>query len=136
MGRAIQGAVVLLLLSAFFAYLTAPAVAAVRQRVRVGRRQRPMSNVAALALLYGNLVLAIVLLWRVSADGITKWVHVTAPAAVDRLFTSARAEPLMELIARAPISPSTQTALRTRLDGGINYLEREVRSTVQEMIAA
>src|SRR5262245_58839227 len=136
MGRLIQGLVVLLLLSIFFAYLTAPAVAAIRQRVRIGPRHRPISTVAALALLYGNLVLSILLVWRVSAHGISAWVNVTAPAAVDRLFTSARAEPLEKLIAAAPVSPATQSAVKTRLDQGIDYLEREVRSTLQEMIAA
>ena len=39
MGRTIEGLLVLLLLSVFFAYLTAPAVAAIRQRLRVGPRQ-------------------------------------------------------------------------------------------------
>jgi predicted PurR-regulated permease PerM len=120
----------------FFAYLTAPAVAAIRQRLRIGPRQRPMSNTAALALLYGNLVLAIVLVWRLSADGITHWVHVTAPAAVDRLFTDARAEPIEWVIARAPIGAARQSALKRRLDDAIDYLERETRSTLQEMIAA
>lgn len=136
MGRAVEGAVVLLLLSVFFAYLTAPAVAAIRQRVRIGRRQRPISTAAALALLYGNLVLAIVVVWRLSADGITTWVRVTAPAAVDRLFTSARAEPLEQLIAAAPVTPATRAAVKGRIDGAIDYLEHEVRSTLQEMIAA
>jgi predicted PurR-regulated permease PerM len=73
MGRVVEGLAVLLMLSVFFAYLTAPAVAAIRQRLRIGKRQRPISNTAALALLYGNLVLAIVLIWRLSADGITHW---------------------------------------------------------------
>jgi predicted PurR-regulated permease PerM len=136
MGRAIEGVIVLLLLSVFFAYLTAPVVAVVRQRVRLGRRQRPISKVAALALLYSNLVLAILLVWRLSADNISAWVHVTAPAAVDRLFTNAKAEPLERLIAAAPISPTTRTAMKTRLDQAIAYLEREIRSTLQEMIAA
>jgi predicted PurR-regulated permease PerM len=136
MGRAIQGAAVLFMLSVFFAYLTAPAVAAIRRRVRIGRRQRPISNIAALALLYGNLVLSIVVVWRLSADGIAHWVHVTAPAAVDRLFTSARAEPIDQLFAGAPLRPATRAAMKKRLEGAIDYLEREVRTTLQEMIAA
>ena len=136
MGRAIEGATVLLLLSVFFAYLTAPAVASIRQRVRMGPRQRPISKTAALALLYGNLVLSIVVVWRLSADGISAWVRVTAPAAVDRLFTTARAEPIDRLVAGAPLAPSTRTAVKNRLDGAIDYVEREFRSTLQEMIAA
>jgi predicted PurR-regulated permease PerM len=136
MGRVVEGVAVLLMLSVFFAYLTAPAVATLRQRLRIGRRQRPISNNAALALLYGTLVLSIVVIWRLSADGITHWVHVTAPAAVDRLFTTARTEPLDRVIASAPVSPATRTAIKNRLDAAIDYLEREIRSTLQEMIAA
>jgi predicted PurR-regulated permease PerM len=136
MGRVVEGLAVLLMLSVFFAYLTAPAVAAMRQRVRIGPRQRPISNIAALALLYGNLVLAIVLIWRLSADGITHWVHETAPAAVDRLFTTARSEPFDRVIAMVPFSSSVQATAKARLDGAIDYLEREIRSTLQEMIAA
>lgn len=136
MGRVVEGVAVLLMLSVFFAYLTAPAVAALRQRVRIGRRQRPISTTAALALLYGNLVLAILVVWRLSSDGITHWVYVTAPAAVDRLFTSAQTEPLNRIIAAAPVSPATQTAIKTRLDSAVDYLEHEIRSTLQEMIAA
>src|SRR5262249_2234983 len=90
----------------------------------------------ALAILYGNLVLVILLVWRLSADGISTWVQVTAPTAVDRLFTNARAEPVERLIAAVPIAPSTRTALKTRLDRAIAYLEREIRTTLQEMIAA
>jgi predicted PurR-regulated permease PerM len=136
MGRVVEGVAVLLMLSVFFAYLTAPAVATLRQRLRIGRRQRPISNNAALALLYGSLVLSIVVVWRLSADGITHWVHVTAPAAVDRLFTTARTEPFDRVIASAPVSAATRTAIKNRLDAAIDYLEREIRSTLQEMIAA
>ena len=50
--RAIEGAGVLLLLSLFFTYLLAPIVGAVRRRVRVGRRQRPVSGAVALMLIY------------------------------------------------------------------------------------
>jgi len=136
MGRVVEGVAVLLMLSVFFAYLTAPAVATIRQRVRMGPRQRPISNTAALALLYGNLVLAIVVVWRLSADGITRWVQVTAPASVDRLFSTARTDPLDQVIARAPLSPARRVAVKNRLDAAVDYLEQEIRSTLQEMIAA
>ena len=36
MGRVVEGVAVLLMLSVFFAYLTAPAIATIRQRVRMG----------------------------------------------------------------------------------------------------
>jgi len=136
MGRTIEGLLVLLLLSVFFAYLTAPAVAAIRQRLRVGPRQRPLSNTTALVLLYGNLVLAIVVVWRFSADGITHWVQATAPAAVEDLFSSARAEPIERLISMAPIAPTTRAGVKVRVDGVLDYIEQKVRNTLQEMIAA
>jgi predicted PurR-regulated permease PerM len=136
MRRTIEGLTVLLLLSVFFAYLTAPAVAAIRRRVRVGPRNRPLSNTAALVLLYGTLVLAIVVVWRFSAAGITHWVHATAPAAVERLFNSARAEPLERVIAVAPFAAETRATIKSRIDAALDYLERQVRSTLQEMIAA
>ena len=71
MGRVVEGVAVLLMLSVFFAYLTAPAVATLRQRLRIGRRQRPISNNAALALLYGTLVLSIV----VDLAALGRWHH-------------------------------------------------------------
>jgi predicted PurR-regulated permease PerM len=63
-------------------------------------------------------------------------VHTTAPAAVDRLFTSARAEPIERLIAAAPLAADTRASLRIQADSAIDYIEREVRKTLQEMIAA
>src|SRR4029453_14629618 len=136
MGRVVEGVAVLLMLSVFFAYLTAPAIAILRQRVRIGRRQRPISNTAALALLYGSLVLWMVVVWRLSADGISHWVQVTAPAAVDRLFTTARTEPFDSVIASAPVSSATRTAIKNRLGAANDFFEGEIRSTLQEMIAA
>ena len=44
----IEGAFALLMLSVYFAYVIAPASAAVRRRVRFGRRQRPVSQAAAI----------------------------------------------------------------------------------------
>src|SRR5262245_30945064 len=126
MGRIVEGLAVLLMLSVFFAYLTAPGVAAIGPRLRIGRRPRPIANPAALALLYGGLVMAIVVVWRLSAEGITHWVHVTAPASVDRLFTTARAEPIDRLIAIAPLSEATESALKRRIGSAIDYLEREI----------
>jgi len=136
MARAIEGILVLLLLSVFLAYLTAPGVAAIRRRLRVGPRQRPLSNTTALILLYGGLVLAIVVVWRVSADGITPWVRGTAQAADERLFSHMRAEPLDRLIAGAPVAPPIRAGIKRRVDAALDYLEGKVRSTLQEMIAA
>ena len=40
------------------------------------------------------------------------------------------------MIASAPVSPATRIAIKNRLDAAIDYLEQEIRSTLQEMIAA
>ena len=62
--RIVEGAIALLLLSVFFAYLMAPLVAAVRRRVRFGPRQRPVSNATAILILYAALFAAGFLFWR------------------------------------------------------------------------
>jgi predicted PurR-regulated permease PerM len=134
--RAIQGISVLLLLSAFFAYVLAPAVAGLRRRVRIGRRKRPLSRASALLVLYAVLFVPAALAWRLSADRVTEWVRVTAPASVDRLFGRNDFGALDRLIARAPFPPASRPALKQRLEAAIAYLEREVRGTLDDLIAA
>ena len=136
MWRAIEGGGVLLLLSVFFAYLSAPVVAAIQRRVRIARRRRPVSRAAALALLYIVLFTPVLLAWRTSSDRVRHWIDVTAPAAVDRLFSGARTEPLDRLLREAPVSAGTRSALRRRTHQGIAYVEREARSTLHDLIAA
>src|SRR6185369_5411967 len=136
MVRAIQGIGVLLLLSAFFAYVLAPAVAGLRRRVRIGRRKRPLSRASALLVLYAVLFAPAALAWRLSADRVTEWVRVTAPASVDRLFGRNDFGALDRLIAHAPFPPALRPALRQRTEAAIGYLEREVRGTLDDLIAA
>jgi len=134
--RVIEGGSVLLLLSIFFAYVLAPAVAAVRRRVRFGRRQRPVSDATAIVLLYLVVFVPAALAWRGSADRVSHWVHVTAPEAVDHLFRSGEFTPLDRMIARAPFPPGARNALAGRVDRAIRYLERETRQTLDELLAA
>ena len=133
---AIEGGGVLLLLSAFLAYLLAPAVAGLRSRVRIGRRKRPLSGAAALLLLYAVLFASGALAWRLSGDRMTRWVRVTAPAAVDRLFSGADFETLEQLIAHAPLPSGARRVLGQGLEGAIGYIEREVRGTLNDLISA
>jgi predicted PurR-regulated permease PerM len=135
-GRTVEGLGVLLLLSVFLAYLSAPAAAAIRRRILIGRRKRPLSRPAALALLYCIVFAPTIAAGRLTADGIAHWVHVTAPAAVDHLFSGARAEPFETVIARAPISDAARLSLRRSVGRGVGYVEREVRSTLHDLIAA
>lgn len=134
--RVIEGGSVLLLLSVFFAYVLAPAVAGVRRRVRFGRRQRPVSDATAIVLLYVVMFVPAALAWRASADRVSRWVHVTAPEAVDHLFRSGEFTPLTRMIAHAPLPGRARTALAHRVDRGIRYIERETRQTLDDLLAA
>lgn len=134
--RVIEGGGVLLLLSAFFAYVLAPAVAGVRRRVRFGRRGRPVSDATAIALIYAVIFVPAALVWRGSADRVSHWVHVTAPEAVDHLFNSGEFAPLTRMIAHAPLPGRARTALASRVDRGIRYIERETRQTLDDLLTA
>ncbi len=134
--RILEAATILALLAMFFAYLLAPAMEGVQRRVRIGRRKRPLARVAALTLLYAVLFVPALVAWRFSGDAVKRWVQVTAPESVDRLFGGGRFEPLDRAIAHAPISADARRALRQRLDRGIGYVEREARSTLRDLIAA
>lgn len=134
--RAIEGFGVLFLLSAFFAYVLAPAVAAVQRRVRWGRRQRPLSRAGALILLYLALFVPGALAWRASEAAVTRWVHVTAPESVDHLFSGQRSQPFERFVSRVPVAPETRAALIRSGDRTIAYIEREARATLGELIDA
>jgi predicted PurR-regulated permease PerM len=134
--RAIEGGGVLLLLSVFFAYVLAPAVAALRRRVRIGPRQRPLSGAVAILLIYTVILIPGALAWRGSADRVAHWVRVTAPESVDHLFSGGSFEPLDRLIAGAPLPAGARRVLVQRVEGAIAYIERETRHTLDDMIAA
>jgi predicted PurR-regulated permease PerM len=136
MSGAIQGGAVLVLLSVFFAHVLAPAVVALRRRVRIGPRQRPISRPLAILFLYLVVFVPGALVWRSSRAAAVHWVHVTAPAAVERLFSGGHFAPFERLIARAPMSAGARTDLIARLERGMDYIERETRATLSDMIAA
>ena len=133
---ALQGIAVLLLLSVFFAHMVAPIVAAMRRRVRIGPRQRPVSRSVALALIYLIVFVPGAFAWRGARDDAVHWVRVTAPRAVERLFPGGNFEPFERLLARAPISAIARRGLIVRLERLVSYIEREVRTTLNELIAA
>jgi predicted PurR-regulated permease PerM len=133
---AIQGAGVLVLLSAFLAYLLAPAVAAVRRRVRIGRRNRPVSDAVALAVIYAGLFLPAAVAWHVFSDRVTYWVRVTAPEAVDQLFRGSDFKAFELALAQVPLAPVARSSVRLVVEHGTAYVEREARRTLHDLIAA
>jgi predicted PurR-regulated permease PerM len=134
--RLIEGAGVLLLLSVFFAYVLAPALPPVRRLVRVGRRRRPISDAAAILLLYAVIFVPAFLLWRMSAPAVKHWVAVTAPASVDRLFGGGTIAPLEHIIAHAPLPSGARDSLIRGTARVAAALEHSARSTLDEIITA
>ena len=85
--RILQAASVLLLLSIFLAYVLAPMVDWVRRRARFLPRHRPPPRGVVIAAFYLVLSAGAFLAWSASAESIRHAVHVSAPAAIDRLFS-------------------------------------------------
>jgi len=132
--RLIEGAGVLLLLSVFFAYMLAPALPPIRRRVRIGRRQRPISDAAAICLLYLVIFVPVAGLWKMSAPAVKHWIAVTAPATVDRLFAGGTIGPLEQALAPVPGAlRATLTQTTTRVAASI---EHSTRATLAELITA
>ena len=134
--RVIEGAGVLLLLSVFFAYMLAPLVPPVRRRVRIGRRRRPISDAAAILLLYIVIFMPGALLWRMSKPAVRHWVAVTAPASVDRLFAGGTIAPLEAAFAHVPLPSGVREALIRASARIAAALERSTRGTLAELITA
>jgi predicted PurR-regulated permease PerM len=132
----IQGGSVLLLLSLFFAYLLSPVVAQTSSRLRLGRRGRPIARPVAILLIYAILFVPGAVAWRVSSERIRQWVRVTAPQAVDHLFSGGDFETIDRLVASAPIPASARPALKRRVGGAIGYVQGQVRTTLDTLIDA
>lgn len=126
----------LLLLSVFFAYVLAPAVPAVRRRVRIGHRRRPISDAAAILLLYAVIFVPGVLLWRMSEAAVKHWVAVTAPASVDRLFGGGTIAPLEAVLAHTPLPSGVRGTLMRGSARAAAALERSTRSTLADAVAS
>ena len=124
MARILQAACILALLSVFFAYLLAPVVDAVRRRIRIDPRGRPMSRTAAILLLYVLLFVPGALVWRRATGPIDRWVHVTAPASIARIFGTA---------ARLP-APDNLTARVTV--AFFRYVEGHVKAALDDVVGA
>jgi predicted PurR-regulated permease PerM len=134
--RLVEGIAALLLLSVFFAYLIAPLVPRVRKLVRIGRRKRPISDAAAVLLIYAALFVPAGLLLRNTAPAARHWVTNTAPGQVDRLFAGEEVAPLDPVFRRVPLPSSTRAALTSAGTRVAGSLERHTRATLDEGIAA
>jgi len=134
--RLLEGVGVLLLLSAFLAYVLAPIVAALQRRIRVGRRNRPLSRPATILVLYVVLAVPGALAWSVWRNRVVGWVRVTAPTAVTHLFSGSVARPLEPIVYRLPIASRPQHIVLWRADQVARYIERETRATLDDLIDA
>jgi predicted PurR-regulated permease PerM len=132
----IKGGSVLLLLSMFFAYLLAPAIDMVSRAVRPGRRGRPLSRGASLALIYAILSVPVALAWRFASDPIARWVQVTAPEAVAHLFGGGDFAAIDRFIASAPVPASSRPLLKRRVESATGYIQRHARTTLDTLIDA
>jgi predicted PurR-regulated permease PerM len=134
--RIVQGASVLLLLSIFFAYVLVPIVDAARRRARFGRRRRPASRAAVTLTLCVVIWASAFLVWKAAAAPIRHGITVVAPSAIDRLFSGRDNQPLDAVLRRIPPAMPLRQAVVISTHGGIAYLEREVRATFDDLVAA
>lgn len=132
----IEGAAVLLLLSFFLAYIIAPALPPIRRLIRVGERRRPISDGAAILILYAALLLPGFVLWRSSAPAVKHWTAVTAPQTLDRLFSGDQLGPLRKMIGRAPLPEGTRATLLHATEWVASSLEHRARETLDQTITA
>jgi predicted PurR-regulated permease PerM len=136
MVRVFEGAAVLLLLSFFLAYIIAPALPPIRRLIRVGERRRPISDGAAILVLYTALLLPGLLLWRSSAPTVKHWIAVTAPESVTRMFSGEQLGPLQKVLQRAPLPAGLRTSLMRATQWAASSLEHSARETLDQVITA
>jgi predicted PurR-regulated permease PerM len=132
----LKGVSILLLLSIFFAYVLIPTVDVLRRRLRFGRRQRPVPIGVIIVALYLVMFAAGSLLWSFWGGRIRYVVDVLAPAAIEHLFSSSDIGPLDALLAKMPGPESTREMVTNGATRLIEYIEREVRITFDELLAA
>ena len=127
----------MLLLAAFFAYLLAPGVDALRRRIRVGRRHRPLPRTGAILLLYLLLFVPAGVAWRRAAPAVEHWVHETAPTAIARIFvTENRLAAVDRVTARLPLPSDVRpTATRASI-AVVGYVEDNIRAALGDLVAA
>lgn len=118
----------------FLAYVLAPALPPIRRRIRIGRRRRPVSDAAAILLIYLAVFLPGALIWQRAAPAVRHWIAVTAPAAVDRLFAGDPVSSIERALARFP-GAMQATMTRTGVSVAAT-IEEGARGTLAELITA
>ena len=136
MFEVLKGASVLLLLSAFFVYVLVPIVDGVRRRWRFGDRNRPLPRTVVIVILYLVMFVPATLVWKSSAEQIRHSVRVSAPAAIDRLFKASNTGRSETLRTYIPASVPFGDALAVGVNGLVGYVEREIRTTFDDLLAA
>jgi predicted PurR-regulated permease PerM len=135
--QVLEAGCILLLLAMFFAYVVAPAIDAVSLRVRLGRRRRPLSRPAAILLVYVALFACGALAWHFTAPIVERWVRVTAPAVIDRVFTGGnRPAAVDRLYLRAPLPGRVKQVAARATTKFLAYVEGEVRAALDDVVAA
>ena len=135
--RVIEAGCILLLLAMFFAYVVAPAVDAVSRRVRLGRRRRPLTRPSAIVLVYIVLFASGALAWHFAAPIVERWVRVTAPAVIDRVFSGGnRPAAVDRLYARAPLPGRVKRVAARVTTTFLAYVEGEVRGALDDVVGA
>ena len=133
----VEGGCILLLLGTYFAYVVAPAVNAVSRRVRLGRRRRPLSRPAAIVLIYIVLFASGAIVWRVTAPVVQRWVRVTAPAVIDRVFTGANQTAAVDrLYFRLPLPGRVKQVGARTTATLLAYIEGKVREALNGVVDA
>ena len=135
--RTVEAGCILLLLAMFFAYVIAPAIDAVSRRVRLGRRRRPLSRPLSIVVVYVALFACGALGWRMAEPIVGQWVHVTAPAVIDRVFTGGRRPAAVDrLYADVPLPGRAKQVTAQATMTLLAYVEGEVRAALGELVDA
>ena len=135
--RTVEAGCILLLLAMFFAYVIAPAIDAVSRRVRLGRRWRPLSRPLSIVIVYVALFACGALAWHRAAPIVERWVHVTAPAVIDRVFTGDRRPAAVDrLYADVPLPGRAKQVTAQATMTLLAYVEGEVRAALGELVDA
>src|SRR3989475_2294991 len=120
-----------------FAYVIAPAIDAVSRRVRFGRRRRPLSRPVSIVVVYVALFACGALAWHRAAPIVGRWVHVTAPAVIDRVFTGDRRPAAVDrLYADVPLPGRAKQVTAQATMTLLAYVEGEVRAALGELVDA